>query len=129
MNTTLLQWTCGVPGKGFLNAYVIQPFYNLTNMENLMGLIIAWSIVIGLWIGLYYSAPCTILNCKDGFIDANTVTISSIALYWAASVVVIMVLRSYYCQQRKRLVQAWRMKTAKPPRWLSDEIYSDESDY
>lgn len=126
MDTTLLQWTCGLPGKGFFTAYIAQPFYNLTNLDNFLGLVIAWSIVLGIWFYLYYSAPCTVLNCKDGFIDATTTTASSIGLYWAVTVFIIMICRTYYCNKRQKLINSWRNGTARAPRWLNVDGDDDE---
>jgi hypothetical protein len=111
----------------FITKYVLTPFYNLVNTNNPLGFIIAWGILGGFWILLYYKAPIGFWNSSDGFIDMRIVTLFSVLLYWVVSSIIIASYHKSGCQSIDRLAKRWAKKQVEPPAWLLPKVYQEMS--
>lgn len=121
-SSVLIRWTCGLDGDDFLTKYVRQPLWNLFNVDNFAGFLIAWGIVIGVFGILFYKAPVFFGNSKDGFIDSNISVLFSLLVYWLFTALLIAVSRPSFCKQKARLANQWRLQTVSPPAWLLPTI-------
>lgn len=124
-STVLPQWTCELSDDSLFTKYLWTPTYNLVNVNNPIGLIIAWAIFLGLWLFFYYKAPVGFYNSMDGFIDTRIVTLFSFLGYWLISCIIITLYRKSGCQSIDKLAKRWSKKQIEPPAWLLPKVYEE----
>lgn len=115
----LIRWLDEYEGADFISKYILQPIYNFFNFDNLLGFAVAWGIVIGIYLILYYKAPTSFLNSTDGFIDSFRCLLFSLLAYYLIYLLLQMLLNGYAVASKKILKSKYFSQSSfKVPHYL-----------
>jgi hypothetical protein len=99
----LIRWLAEYEGADPISQYVLQPVYNFFNFDNYIGFVVAWGIVIGVYLALYYKAPTSFLNSTDGFIDSRRCVAFALLAYYLIYLFLKFLLAGYAVASKKIL--------------------------
>lgn len=120
MTDVLVRWTCAFDDE--LTAYLLGPWYNLVNIDNVPGFAIAWGILAFWYFILYYKLDPRWFNSIDGFIDTRRSLLFAVVLYYVTVVLITIVIHKPMCQIKRKMAKRWQAGAIRPPSWLRDDI-------
>lgn len=100
----LIRWLDEYDGADPISQYVLQPIYNFFNFDNTLGFAVAWGIVIGIYLFLYYKAPTSWLNSSEGFIDSRRCLLFALLAYYLIYLFLRFLL-SGYAKASKKIIK------------------------
>lgn len=115
----LIRWLDEYDGADPISQYVLQPLYNFFNFDNLIGFAVAWGILIGITMFLYYKAPTSFLNSTNGFIDFNRCILFAFIGYYLIYIFLRLLLTGY-AKASKKIIKSryFSQKSFKIPQYL-----------
>jgi hypothetical protein len=120
-----IRWACTYDDT--ITSVIFGPLYNLVNIDNSVGFVIAWGIAALYYFLLYYKLELRFWNSVDGYIDARRSALFAILLYYLTSALLIGLTHGPLCAQKKILVRKWARGTIYPPAWLRDSLEQEAS--
>lgn len=119
---TFIRWTCDSDEDSMFTKYLYQPVWNLFNVSNIAGWLIAWGIVFLIFWLLYYRLPANGLNSSNGFLDSTRCVLVALAGYFLIAVVFIAITRPSFCKAKALMADEWRVNAVTPPPWLQPTV-------
>lgn len=116
----LVRWSATFDDQ--LTSIFLGPAYNLANIDNLTGFVIAWGILALYYFLLYYKLELRFWNSVNGYIDSRRSALFAIIFYYLTSMVLIGILHGPLLAQKKKLARRWARGSVKPPAWLQGAL-------
>lgn len=117
---TLVRWSATFDDT--LTSVLIGPAYNLVNLDNIAGFVIAWALLALYYWLLYYRVEMRFWNSIDGYIDARRSALFAFLLYYLTSMLLIAILHGPMLAQKSKLAAKWRKGNIRAPLWLQSAI-------
>ena len=89
-----------LPRRGMAKTqnYLLGPIFNLLDFSKTSALIVSWTILLGLYFGIYYGLPIGIWNSEDKqYVNFRRTLASTIIAYFAVSFFLISSLMQKGC--------------------------------
>jgi hypothetical protein len=114
LDQTLSRWICVYQENSFMSA-VAGPIVNLFTVSNFFGWVIAWGILVTLFVLFLSVFPIRWYNSKDGYIDAVWSAIFAFLTYYGIVFFVILFGHQFFCKRKARICNSYK----KSPGWCS----------